>query len=44
MRRSGVEGWEGLGEGREGVVENPAESPPADIGAALRVAFGRCMD
>lgn len=44
MRRSGAEGWEDLGEDNEGVVEIPAESLSADIGAALRVAFSRCAD
>lgn len=42
MRREGAEGWEGLGKGMEGIVEIPATSTPAEIGAALRLAFTRC--
>lgn len=44
MRREGAEGWEGLGKGMEGVVEIPATSTPAEIGAALRLAFNRCTE
>lgn len=42
MRRSGAEGWEGLGKGTEGIVEIPATSTPTEIGTALRLAFSRC--
>lgn len=44
MRRAGAEGWEGLGPNDAGAVEIPADSSPAEIGAALRLAFGRCAE
>jgi hypothetical protein len=44
MRRMGSEGWKGLGPNNAGVLEISAESTPAEIGAALRVAFSRCTN
>lgn len=37
-----LEGWSGEGFREEDYVKIPADSPPAEIGAALRLAFSRC--
>jgi hypothetical protein len=37
-----LEGWSGEGFTEEDYVKIPADSPPAQIGAALRLAFSRC--
>jgi len=39
-----LEQWEGLGPNDAGAVEIPADSTPAEIGAALRLAFTRCTE
>jgi hypothetical protein len=39
-----LEAWEGLGPNNAGAVEIPADSSPAEIGAALRLAFTRCTE
>ena len=39
-----LEAWEGLGPNHAGAVEIPADSPPAEIGAAVRLAFTRCTE
>ena len=37
-----LEAWDGEGFTEEDYVKIPADSPPAEIGAALRLAFSRC--
>lgn len=37
-----LEAWDGEGFTEEDHVKIPADSPPAEIGAALRLAFSRC--
>jgi hypothetical protein len=44
MRHVKPEAWEGLGKDDAGRVELPAASSPAEIGAALRLAFSRCTN
>lgn len=39
-----LEAWEGLGPNNAGAVEISADSSPAEIGAALRLAFTRCAE
>lgn len=44
LRHTKLEQWEGLGPNDAGAVEIPADSTPAEIGAALRLAFTRCTE
>ena len=37
-----LEAWSGDGISKEDYVVIPSDSPPADVGAALRLAFSRC--
>lgn len=39
-----LDGWSGDGLARNSAVALPADSPAADIGVALRLAFSRCLD
>ncbi|MBS0271758.1 MAG: CdiI family contact-dependent growth inhibition immunity protein [Proteobacteria bacterium] len=38
-----LEGWSGDGISQEDYVKVPSDSPPAEIGRALRLAFSRCI-
>lgn len=44
LRHTKLEQWEGLGPNDAGAVEISADGSPAEIGAALRLAFARCTE